>query len=55
MMKGWCGLTEEGIQQTAGTRTDPTVEIFRYCTLGCGCLYFDWELLDRLATSARLR
>ncbi|CAK0911152.1 unnamed protein product, partial [Prorocentrum cordatum] len=19
-----------------------------YCTLGCGCLYFDWELLDRL-------
>lgn len=19
-----------------------------YCSLGCGCLYFDWELLDRL-------
>ncbi|CAE7225863.1 unnamed protein product [Symbiodinium sp. CCMP2592] len=24
-----------------------------YCTLGCGCLYFDWELLNRLSTSAR--
>lgn len=22
-----------------------------YCSLGCGCLYFDWELLDRLLRS----
>ncbi|CAE7567567.1 unnamed protein product [Symbiodinium pilosum] len=26
-----------------------------YCSLGCGCLYFDWELLDQLVTNARLR
>ncbi|CAE7309720.1 unnamed protein product [Symbiodinium natans] len=25
-----------------------------YCSLGCGCLYFDWELLDQLVTRARL-
>ena len=27
--------------------------ILRYCSLGCGCLYFDWELLDQLVTNAR--
>jgi len=25
-----------------------------YCSLGCGCLYFDWELLDRLVRVERV-
>lgn len=25
-----------------------TADGITYCTLGCGCLYFDWELIDRL-------